>query len=109
MNDLAFEPLMEVLLRLALTPEHRITKLRRVPLKRLEEERFIIFKKSAAPPTHNVSFAGLPISGPEPNMVKQCDRAQSILDLVAAGMGVAIVSEQFQRYRTRTDFPAMHS
>jgi DNA-binding transcriptional LysR family regulator len=45
-------------------------------------------------------FAACRSAGFEPNIVKQSDRAQSILDLVAAGVGIAIVPEHFQRYRT---------
>ena len=99
-NDFAFEPLMEVQLRLALTPGHRLGKLRRVPLSRLQEEKFIIFKRSAAPGTHDFILRACRSAGVEPNIVKQSDRAQSILDLVAAGVGIAIIPEHFQRYRT---------
>ena len=38
--------------------------------------------------------------GFEPNVVKQSDRAQGILDLVAAGIGVSFVPEHFQRYQS---------
>jgi DNA-binding transcriptional LysR family regulator len=100
MNEFASEPLMEVQLRLALTPGHRLAKLRRVPLAKLQEERFIIFKRSAAPATHDFILRACRSTGLEPNIVKQSDRAQSILDMVAAGVGIAIVPEHFRRYRT---------
>lgn len=103
-NDFAFEPLMDVRLRLALTPGHRLSKLRRVPLTKLGEERFIVFKRSAAPATHDFILRACRSAGLEPNVVKQSDRAQSILDLVAAGMGIAVVPEHFQRYRTELTF-----
>lgn len=99
-NDVAFQHLMDVHLRLALTPGHRLTKLRRIPLKKLKDEKFIIFKRSAAPATHDFILQACRSAGLEPNIVKQSDRAQSILDLVAAGIGVAIVPHHFQRYRT---------
>lgn len=99
-NDVAFQPLMDVHLRLALTPGHRLTKLRRIPLKKLKGEKFIIFKRSAAPATHDFILQACRSAGLELNVVKQSDRAQSILDLVAAGMGIAIVPEHFRRYRT---------
>lgn len=99
-NDLGFEPLMDVQLRLALTPGHRFAKLRRVPLKKLGEERFIMIKRSSAPATHDFILRVCRSAGLEPNIVKQSDRAQSILDLVAAGLGIAIIPEHFERYRT---------
>jgi DNA-binding transcriptional LysR family regulator len=96
-SNFAFEPVMEVELRLALPLEHRLAKLRRIPLAELEEERFIILKRSAAPATHDFLLRLCRSSGFEPNVVKQSDSARSILDLVAAGLGVSIVPEHFQR------------
>jgi len=99
-STLACQHLMDVRLRLALTPGHPFTKLRRIPLKKLKEEKFIMFKRSAAPATHDFILQACRSAGLEPNIVKHSDRAQSILDMVAAGIGVAIVPEHFQRYRT---------
>lgn len=98
-NDFAFESLMDVKLRLALSTGHRFANLRRTPLAKLKDERFITFKRSAAPATHDLILQVCRSAGFEPNVVKQSDRAQTILDLVAAGVGVAIVPEHFQRYR----------
>jgi len=99
-NAFAFESFMEVPLRVALTPGHALAKARRVPLKDLNEDRFITFKRSAAPATHDFILQACRNAGLEPNVLRQSDRAQSILDLVAAGMGVAVVPEHFQRYRS---------
>lgn len=98
-NGFAFEALMKAELRLALAPEHHLAKLRRIPLTRLEEERFIVFKRSAAPATHELLLRLCRSAGFEPNVVRQSHHAQSILDLVAAGVGVSIVPEHFQRYQ----------
>jgi DNA-binding transcriptional LysR family regulator len=89
--------MMEVELRIALAPEHRLAKLQRIPLAKLDEERFIILKRSAAPATHDFLLRLCRSAGFEPNVVKQSDSARSILDLVAAGIGVSIVPEHFQR------------
>lgn len=98
-NGLAFEPLIEVELRLALPLEHPLAKLKRIPVARLGEERFVMLKRSAAPATHEFLLRLCRSAGFEPNVVKQSDRAQSILDLVAAGVGVSVVPEFFQRYQ----------
>jgi DNA-binding transcriptional LysR family regulator len=98
-NQFAFEPLMEVELRIALPLDHPLAKLKRIPLARLEEEPFVILKRSAAPATHEFFRRLCRSAGFEPKIVKQSDRAQSILDLVAAGVGVSIVPEFFQRYQ----------
>jgi len=97
-SDFAFEPVMQVELRLALPLEHRLARLRNVPLAELEEEPFIILKRSAAPATHDFLLRLCRSSGFEPNIAKQSESARSILDLVAAGIGVSIVPEHFRRY-----------
>ena len=99
-GEFALEPVMQVELRLALAPEHPLAKLRRIPLAKLGQEQFIIFKRSAAPATHELLLRICRSVGFEPQVVKQSDRAQSILDLVAAGIGVSIVPEHFQRYQS---------
>jgi DNA-binding transcriptional LysR family regulator len=98
-NEFAFEPVMDVELRLAIALEHPLSKLRRIPVAKLQEERLVIFKRSAAPATHDLLLRVCRSAGFEPNVVKQSDRPQSILDLVAAGVGVAILPEHFQRYQ----------
>jgi DNA-binding transcriptional LysR family regulator len=90
---------MKVELRIALAPEHRLANSRRVPFAKLEEERFILLKRSAAPATHDLLLRLCRSAGFEPDVIRQSDRAQSILDLVAAGVGVAIVPEHFRRYQ----------
>lgn len=99
-GEFALEPLMQVELRLALARDHPLAKLRRIPLAKLEQEHFIIFKRSAAPATHEFLLRLCRSAGFEPNIVKQSDRAQSILDLVAAGIGISILPEHFQRYQS---------
>jgi len=99
-GEFALELVMHVELRLALAPEHPLAKLRRVPLAKLQQEQFIIVKRSAAPALHELVLCICRSVGFEPHVVKQSDRAQSILDLVAAGIGVSIVPEHFQRYQS---------
>ena len=98
-KEFAFEPVMEVELRLALAVEHPLARLRRVPFVELKNEPLIILKRSSAPATHEFLLRLCRSAGFEPNLIKQSDRAQSILDLVAAGIGVSIVPETFQRYQ----------
>ena len=99
-SELALEPIMAVELRLAIAPDHPFAKLRRVPIARLKGERFIVFKKSAAPAIHELLLGICRSAGFEPDVVRQSDRAQSIIDLVAAGIGVSIVPELFGRYQS---------
>jgi DNA-binding transcriptional LysR family regulator len=69
----------------------------RVPVAELVKEPFITVKRSVAPATHDLFLRFCQAAGFEPNVVKESDRAQSILDPVAAGVGVAILPEHFRR------------
>lgn len=100
-NEFAFEPVMAVEVRLALARDHPLSKLRRIPLAKLKEERFVMLEKSEAPATHEFLVRLCRSAGFEPNVVRQSDRAQSIVELVAAGVGVSILPEHFQRYQAQ--------
>ena len=99
-SEFLFETVMDVQVHVALSPQHRMSKLKKVPLRELKEESFIMIKRSAAPATHESLLRICRSAGFEPNVVKQSDQPQSILDLVAAGAGVAILPENFRRYKT---------
>jgi DNA-binding transcriptional LysR family regulator len=99
-SEFALELVMMVEVRLAIALDHPLAKLRRVPIVSLEKEKFIIVKKSAAPATHEFLLGICRSSGFEPEVVRESDRAQNILDLVAAGIGVSIVPEHFRRYQS---------
>ncbi|KAA6462854.1 LysR family transcriptional regulator [Acidobacteria bacterium AB60] len=98
-SEFAFETVMDVELRLALPPDHRLAKLRRVPFSKLAGEPFITVTRSAAPATHALFLSVCRSFGVEPYVAKQAERAQSILDLVAAGVGVAILPAHIKRYQ----------
>lgn len=93
------ETVIEVGLLLAVSLDHRFTKLRKVPFSELAGERLITVSRSAAPATHALFLDVCRAAGFEPNLVKQADRAQSILDLVAAAVGLAVLPDHFRRYQ----------
>lgn len=98
-EELAAESVRNVRMRLAIPPDHELSRLRRIPIARLAQEPMITLKRSAAPASHELLLTLCRTAGFEPNLVKLCDRVQGILDLVAAGIGVAILPETFRRYR----------
>jgi LysR family transcriptional regulator, benzoate and cis,cis-muconate-responsive activator of ben and cat genes len=103
-KDLALEPVVEVGMIAALPPEHALTTLRKVPLHKLAGEPLVFFKKSSAPALHDWIRDLCRASGFEPNIGRQCDQAQAMLDSVASGIGVAILPEFFRRYRSEVAF-----
>ncbi|KAA6465223.1 LysR family transcriptional regulator [Acidobacteria bacterium AB60] len=99
-SDFGFETVIEVGVQLALPPDHRLAARRKIPFAELAKERFITVRRSVAPATHDLFLRVCRSAGIEPIVVKQADRAQSILDLVAAGVGVALLPEHIRRYQT---------
>lgn len=103
-KDLALEAVVEVGMIAALPPEHALTMLRKVPLQKLAGEPLVFFKRSSAPALHDWIRDLCRARGFEPNIGRQCDQAQAMLDSVASGIGVAIVPEFFRRYQSEVAF-----
>jgi DNA-binding transcriptional LysR family regulator len=103
-KELALEPVVEVGLVAALPPQHSLTTLSRVPLQKLANESLVFLKRSSAPAMHDRIRDLCRAKGFEPRIGRQCDQAQAILDSVAAGIGVSILPEFFQRYQTEVVF-----
>jgi DNA-binding transcriptional LysR family regulator len=103
-KELALQPILEVGLVAALPPTHRLTTLDRVPLRELENETLVFFKRSSAPGMHDWIRDLCRARGFEPKIGRQCDQAQAILDTVASGIGISIVPAPFQRYQCEVAF-----
>lgn len=103
-KDIALEPALEVRMMAALPPEHSLTTLRKVPLQKLADEPLVAFKRSSAPALHDWIRDLCRASGFEPNIKRQCDQAQAMLDSVASGIGIAILPEFFRRYQSEVAF-----
>ena len=97
-DEFVFKTVMKVEVQVALPPDHRLSRLKHIPLHALREEAFITIKRSAAPATHELLLRLCRSAGFEPRVAKQSDRAQSILDFIGAGVGVAILPVHFGRY-----------
>ncbi|KAA6465394.1 LysR family transcriptional regulator [Acidobacteria bacterium AB60] len=106
-NELAFAIISDVPLQLAVPSDHRFVRESRVRASELSKESFIMFTRSSAPATRDMLLRTLRSAGIEPSIVKQCDRAQMILDFVAAGIGIAILPGNFRRYRAQVTWRAM--
>jgi DNA-binding transcriptional LysR family regulator len=103
-NELALEAVGDIGLLAALPPEHVLTTLREVPLQKLADEPLVFFKKSSAPALHDWIRDLCRASGFEPNIGRQCDQPQALLDSVASGIGIALLPEFFRRYQSEVAF-----
>lgn len=81
----------------ALPVEHPLAQLKRVPLRRLAEEPLVLFPRSQAPGLHDHLLTALSGSGASPTVVQHAPETQTIIGLVAAGIGVSLVQASVQR------------
>ena len=125
--DVGFVPLpvdetglrAEVLLRertvAALPAAHPLARMRRIPLSRLAAEPFVMFPNAQAPGFHDRLITSLTaVSGSPPRVVQEAAEMQTIVGLVATGIGVSLVPASVQHlalqgvaYRQVTSGPAV--
>lgn len=75
----------------ALPAEHPLTRLRRVPLRRLAAEPLVLFPRRQAPGYHDLLIGRLAATGADPRVAQYAPEMMTIIGLVAAGIGVSPV------------------
>ena len=91
------ETLLREPLLAALPDGHPLARLRRVPLQRLAREPFVLFPREQAPGFHDELIGALTAAGGLPRVVQQAPEMQTIVGLVAAGIGVSLVPASVRR------------
>lgn len=90
--DLDFEMVMKERLVLAAPTGHRLVKAdRAVDLRRLSNERFIIPPRDIAPGLYDLIISQCRAAGFAPRITQHARQMQTVISLVASGMGVALV------------------
>ncbi len=82
------EPLLPVPIVVALPEGHPLASRKRVPLKALREEPFLLLPKEVLPPLHEAFMAVFQQAGFTPKVVREVARFSQAVSLVAAGVGV---------------------
>lgn len=90
------EPLVAVL-----PSNHRLARRKRVPLHELAEESFLGFRREAAPSLHDAITRLCMDAGFAPAFVLEASEWYTIVSLVAAGLGVAILPESIAAFSHR--------
>ncbi len=95
-KELQFEFVSNPAVWLVLPPGHRLARQRKIRLPSLANEPFV------APPRTAFRYRELLLqycraAGFEPRMVHESNNGQCMLEMVSAGMGVAVVPESFRR------------
>ena len=96
-SELVFECLRKTPFLVALPPGHPLAKQRRLRLSELANEKFISIRRTAAA-YHSRFVSHCRSAGFTPEIApEEADGALSLLGLVSAGFGVALVPETFQQ------------
>ena len=94
-DELVFEPLLREHLSLAVARDHRLASRRRVSYGDLRHEDLIIWPRSMAAQTYDSVIEACRTAGFSPHVVQEADSSQTIIGLVAAGVGVAVLASSY--------------
>jgi len=92
---LHFEPLHSYPICVAVAPEHPFAKMKSVPLARLATEKLVAFRQREYADYHALLARVLMEVNPRPAIAVECDGSSSLFTEIAAGRGVAILSQVF--------------
>jgi DNA-binding transcriptional LysR family regulator len=81
----------------ALPATHPLAQLKRVPLRSLAAEPLVMFPREQAPGLHDRLLASLSAPDQRPSVAQYAPETQTIIGLVAAEIGVALVQASVQR------------
>ena len=98
---LTVNPLLEEAMLLALPATHALAAggADGVPLVALAAETFVVYRRHSGPGLYDAIIAACHAAGFSPRISQEAPRIVSTLNLVAAGLGVALVPESLRRMR----------
>jgi len=103
-SELTLEVVSREPLWLALPKRHRLTRLKKVPVKALAEEQIILFPRRATPGLHDTITSMCKTAGFSLRVAHEVDSLVGGLTLVSAGLGVAFCTPSVQRVWTDIAF-----
>jgi len=100
-EGLVVSPLLKETMVLALPRAHMLARRtsKVVSLKALAEETFIVYRRHNGPGLYDAILSACNTAGFSPRIGQEAPRIVSTLNLVAAGLGIALVPESLQRMR----------
>lgn len=93
---LCFESIRKVEVLVALPSNHPLVTKEILQLEELADEHFILVERTSSPTAYDRTVNILKSAGFIPNVAHQADKAQNLLRLVAAGFGIALVTDLFR-------------
>ena len=91
-------PLVEERLVVALPDSHPLAQLQVVPVSALADEPFVSFPRRIGAGLYDDIVAVCAAAGFSPKVVQEANEMQTIVSLVSAGIGVALVPESMQDF-----------
>lgn len=95
-DRLNFETIFQESLVVALPDTHELANQSNVCLRSLKNEPFILFPRLLAPGLYDLIISLCQQAGFSPNVTQEAIQMQTIVSLVAGGLGIAIVPESLQ-------------
>lgn len=99
-ESLKIEPVLREKIMLVLPTGHRLATKSRVPLRQLAAEPFIIFPRAQGVGFYDQLVSLCRQAGFSPRVVQEASQMQTILSLVAARLGVALIPATVQSLRS---------
>ena len=94
---LCVEPLLDEEMLVALPSGHPLSSRTRIPLLALSIEPFVLFPRAVGAGLHDEIIGACRDAGFSPRVVQETSQVTSIVNLVAAGLGVSIVPASMQQ------------
>lgn len=98
---LSFETVLQESLVAALPVNHKLKSRTSIPLKMLAREPFVMIPRSRGPGFFDQIIAMCQAEGFSPDIVLEASQFHTIIGMVAAGVGVAVVPASMQRSRMK--------
>ncbi|QHS10589.1 LysR family transcriptional regulator [Sinimarinibacterium sp. NLF-5-8] len=99
-NGIASKTLLDEDLVVVLPQEHPLTRRKAVPLSALSSEPFVLFPRSVGAGLHEEILHACSSAGFVPHVLQETSQVTSIVNLVAAGLGVSLVPASMQQMHT---------
>jgi DNA-binding transcriptional LysR family regulator len=96
-------PLLEEPLVAALPDFHRLARRRTVSISALADEPFVLIGREVNPAFHDDVVSACRAAGFSPDVVQEAGEMQTIMSVVAAGIGVSLVPASVERLRREGD------
>ncbi len=102
--EIAYERLLDDPIQVALPIGHPLASRTRLSFSDLRVEQFVLWPRNQSREGYDQVIDGCRAAGFEPQIVQECSLPNATLGLVAAGVGISILSSLFQTFRRDVAF-----